>query len=82
MASDEKNFKDIIIPKIQTATTTLVNNNHSRVFISDFTSIKKKKIGQYYIFFNKTYKNVSDITINIYFISEESFEFFQRGRRH
>ena len=53
-----QNFKDLIIPKIKKATADLINNKHSRVALSDFGSIQKKKLGPYFLFFNNTYKNV------------------------
>ena len=59
MDVEEDNFKDKIIPKIKNSTKELVNNKHQRVILSDFNSIQKKKVGHYYAFFNKIYKNVS-----------------------
>ena len=56
---EENNFKDIIIPKIKKAVTTLTSNKHPRILLCDFNSIQKKKKGPNYLFFNKTYKNVS-----------------------
>ena len=61
MEIEEENFKEIIIPKIKKATETLTNRNHPRILLCDFDSIKKKKIGPNFIFFNQTYKNVSHI---------------------
>ncbi len=61
MEIEQENFKDIIIPKIKKATETLTNNKHPRILLCDFSSIQKKKIGQNFIFFNPTYKNVSHI---------------------
>jgi len=63
MEIEENNFKDIIIPKIEKATASLVNNKHSRILLSDFSSIQKKKLGKNYLFFNNTYKNVNHIIL-------------------
>ena len=63
MEIEEDDFKDVIIPKIKKSTEDLVNNKHSRVLISDFNTTQKKKVGHYYAFFNKVYKNVIN---NIY----------------
>jgi hypothetical protein len=74
MEIEEDDFKSKIIPKIKKSTQDLVNNKHSRVLISDFNSIQKKKVGNYFIFYNKVYNNVSkyflinDTIINILFI--------------
>ena len=74
MEFEEDDFKSKIIPKIKKSTQDLVNNKHSRVLISDFNSIQKKKVGNYFIFYNKVYNNVSkyflinDTIINILFI--------------
>ena len=74
MEIEEDDFKSKIIPKIKKSTQDLVNNKHSRVLISDFNSIQKKKVGNYFIFYNKVYNNVSkyflinDTIINIIFI--------------
>ena len=63
MEIEEDDFKSKIIPKIKKATQDLVNNKHSRVLLSDFDSIQKKKAGNYFIFFNKIYDNVSKYNI-------------------
>lgn len=63
MDIEEPDFKEIIIPKIKKSTQDLVNNKHSRVLLSDFDSIQKKKAGNYFIFFNKIYDNVSKYNI-------------------
>ena len=63
---EENNFKDIIIPKIKKAVSTLTSNKHPRILLGDFGSIQKKKIGQNYLFFNKTYKNVSHYFFNVF----------------
>ena len=63
MEVEEPDFKEIIIPKIKKSTEDLVNNKHSRVLISDFNSIQKKKVGNYFAFFNKVYNNVSKYNI-------------------
>jgi len=74
MEIEEDDFKSKIIPKIKKSTQDLVNNKHSRVLISDFNSIQKKKVGNYFIFYNKVYNNVSkyflinDTIINTLFI--------------
>ena len=74
MEIEEDDFKSKIIPKIKKSTQDLVNNKHSRVLISDFNSIQKKKVGNYFIFYNKVYNNVSkyflinNTIINILFI--------------
>jgi helix-turn-helix protein len=59
MEVEEENFKDRIIPKINEAVSSLINKKHQRILLDDFNSIKKKKIGSNFVFFNKTYKNVS-----------------------
>ena len=61
MEIEEESFKDRIIPKIKEAVSSLVNKKHQRILLCDFNSIKKKKIGSNFAFFNKTYKNVSII---------------------
>ena len=66
MEVEEEDFKNIIIPKIKKATEDLVNNKHSRVQLSDFDAIQKKKVGHYFAFFNKVYKNVNISLYNIY----------------
>jgi len=58
MEVEENSFKEIIIPKIKKATTTLTNNKHPRILLCDFSSIQEKELGNNYLFFNKTYKNV------------------------
>ena len=63
MEIEEDDFKSKIIPKIKKATQDLVNNKHSRVLLSDFDSIQKKKAGNYFVFFNKIYDNVSKYNI-------------------
>ena len=63
MEIEEDDFKSKIIPKIKKATQDLVNKKHSRVLLSDFDSIQKKKAGNYFIFFNKIYNNVSKYNI-------------------
>ena len=74
MEIEEDDFKSKIIAKIKKSTQDLVNNKHSRVLISDFNSIQKKKVGNYFIFYNKVYNNVSkyflinDTIINTLFI--------------
>ena len=73
MEVEEEDFKNIIIPKIKKATEDLVNNKHSRVQLSDFDTIQKKKVGHYFAFFNKVYKNVSKI---VYLIIIETIRFF------
>lgn len=60
MEIEENDFKNKIIPKIQKATVSLTSSNHPRILLSDFSSIQKRKIGDNYLFFNKTYKNVSN----------------------
>jgi helix-turn-helix protein len=59
MEIEEESFKDRIIPKINEAVSSLINKKHQRILLDDFNSIKKKKIGSNFVFFNKTYKNVS-----------------------
>ena len=59
MEIEEDDFKSKIIPKIKKLTEDLVSNKHPRILLSDFNSIKKKKVGNYYVFYNKIYKNVS-----------------------
>ena len=59
MDIEEVDFKTRIIPKIQHATEDLVKNKHSRVLLCDFNSIQKKKAGNYFVFYNKVYNNVS-----------------------
>ena len=59
MEVEEQSFKEIIIPKITEALTTLKNKNHQRILLDDFSTIQRKKIGSSFVFFNKTYKNVS-----------------------
>jgi len=63
MEVEEDDFKTVIVPKIKKSTEDLVNNKHSRVLISDFNSIQKKKVGNYFAFFNKVYNNVSKYNI-------------------
>ena len=63
MEIEEDDFKSKIIPKIKKATQDLVNKKHPRVLLSDFDSIQKKKAGNYFIFFNKIYDNVSKYNI-------------------
>ena len=63
MEIEEDDFKSKIIPKIKKATQDLVNKKHTRDLISDFDSIQKKKAGNYFIFFNKIYNNVSKYNI-------------------
>ena len=55
----EGSFKDLIIPKIKKATLSLTNKKHPHVLLCDFDAIQKKKMGDNFLFFNKTYKNVS-----------------------
>ena len=57
MDIEEEDFKEKIIPKIKKSTEELVNSKHQRVLLSDFTTIQKKKVGNYFVFFNKVYKN-------------------------
>ena len=64
-----KVLKEIIIPKIQSATLSLINNNHSRVNICDFSTIQHKKIGSQFAFFNEVYSKVSSFFIIIIEIS-------------
>ena len=59
MDVEEESFKDKIIPKINEAVTSLINKKHQRILLNDFNSIQKKKVGLNFVFFNKTYKNVS-----------------------
>ena len=59
MEIEGDDFKNEIIPKIKKSTQDLVNNKHSRVHLGDFNSIQKKKVGHYFAFFNKVYKNVN-----------------------
>ena len=59
MEVEEESFKDKIIPKINEAVTSLINKKHQRILLNDFNSIQKKKVGLNFVFFNKTYKNVS-----------------------
>jgi len=73
MDIEEPDFKEIIIPKIKKSTQDLVNNKHSRVHLCDFNSIQKKKVGHYFAFFNKVYKNVRKIS---YLILIETIRFF------
>jgi hypothetical protein len=73
MEVEEPDFKEIIIPKIKKSTQDLVNNKHSRVHLGDFNSIQKKKVGHYFAFFNKVYKNVSKSN---YLIFTETIRFF------
>jgi hypothetical protein len=68
MEIEENNFKDIIIPKIKKATASLANNKHSRILLSDFGSIQRKKLGKNFLFFNNTYKNVNHIFFNLKYI--------------
>jgi len=68
MEIEEDDFKSKIIPKIKKATQDLVNNKHPRVLLCDFDSIQKKKAGNYFIFFNKIYDNVS-----IYILMSHNF---------
>ena len=63
MEVEEDDFKTVIVPKIKKSTEDLVNNKHSRVLLSDFNSIQKKKVGNYFAFFNKVYNNVSKYNI-------------------
>ena len=63
MEVEEDDFKTVIVPKIKKSTEDLVNNKHSRVLISDFNSIQKKKVGNYFAFFNEVYNNVSKYNI-------------------
>ena len=72
MEIEENNFKDIIIPKIKKATASLASNKHSRILLSDFGSIQRKKIRKNYLFFNNTYKNVNHI-----FLIINKFNFIQ-----
>ena len=72
MEVEENNFKDIIIPKIKKATASLANNKHSRILLSDFGSIQRKKLGKNFLFFNNTYKNVNHI-----FLIINKFNFIQ-----
>ena len=69
MEIEQDDFKDVIIPKIKKSTENLVNNKHSRVLLSDFNSIQKKKVGHYFAFFNKVYKNVIINTFLILYLS-------------
>ena len=57
MEIEEIDFKDRIIPKIKKATANLTSNKHPRILLCDFSSIQKK-LGPYYLFFNKTFKNM------------------------
>ncbi len=59
MDVEEESFKDKIIPKINEAVSSLINKKHQRILLNDFNSIQKKKVGLNFVFFNKTYKNVS-----------------------
>ena len=68
MEIEGDDFKNTIIPKIKKSTEDLVNNKHSRVLLSDFNSIQKKKVGHYYAFYNKIYKNVSKRKYNKKFL--------------
>ena len=79
MDIEENSFKDMIIPKIQKATTSLTSNNHPRILLCDFSSIQKKKLGDNYLFYNKTYKNVSNnnFYLNIFFNKKETIRIFQ-----
>ena len=61
MDIEEDDFKSKIIPKIIQATENLVKNKHSRVLLCDFNSIQKKKAGNYFVFYNKVYNNVSKL---------------------
>ena len=63
MEVEEDSFKDRIIPKIQKATASLTSSNHPRILLCDFSTIQKKKLGDNYLFYNKTYKNVSYIIL-------------------
>lgn len=62
----EKDLKDVIVPKIQSACNALINNKHSRVLLSDFSSIHKKKAGNSFFFFNNVYANVNLMTNTSY----------------
>jgi hypothetical protein len=64
MEVEGDDFKNEIIPKIKKSTEDLVNNKHSRVLLSDFNSIQKKKVGHYFAFYNKIYENVSNSKYN------------------
>jgi hypothetical protein len=83
MEIEEDDFKSKIIPKIKKSTQDLVNNKHSRVLISDFNSIQRKKVGNYFTFYNKVYNNVSkfflinNTIIYIFYLSIETFRIFQ-----
>lgn len=68
---NEKSFKEIILPKIQAATQSLMTNAHSRVNLSDFSSIHHKKIGSSFAFYNKVYSN----KFLEYFNEEENTDF-------
>ena len=59
MDVEEESFKEKIIPKINEAVSSLINKKHQRILLNDFNSIQKKKVGLNFVFFNKTYKNVS-----------------------
>lgn len=54
----EKDLKDVIVPKIQSACSALISKKHSRISLSDFTSIEKKKVGNAFFFYNNVYANV------------------------
>ena len=72
MEIEQDDFKDVIIPKIKKSTEDLVKNKHSRVLLCDFNTIQKKKVGHYFAFFNKVYKNVSNLyNVHIYYINIE-----------
>ena len=78
MEIEGDDFKNAIIPKIKKSTEDLVNNKHSRVLLSDFNSIQKKKVGHYYAFYNKIYKNVSKRKYNKKFLIplQKQLDFF------
>lgn len=61
-----KDLKEIIIPKIQAATLSLNDGNHSRVHICDFSTIQRKQVGKYFAFYNEVYSKVRNIVFNNY----------------
>lgn len=57
---DTQKIKELIVQKIKNSTETLVQSNHPRIKISDFSNaIHQKKIEDIYFFYNPIYKIVS-----------------------
>ena len=55
----ENDFKDRIIPKIKNSMKSLAEKKHPRIVLSDLSTIQRKKLNSYFIFYNKVYQNVS-----------------------